>query len=301
MSFFKKKYILITGAHRSGTTWVGQVIATSSGVEYIHEPFNLLNYKKLNSPVKYWFEYVSPKTNTPHQRAFQKYLKKYFHYSMKNFLRDIGKRKKYKGKIRFIKERIRIFISGVKLIKDPIAIMSAEWLVKKYNPIVIILLRHPAAFAASLKSKNWSHDFSHFLKQKNLMEEILGFKKTIEEHCHEDKDIIDQAILLWNIIYYRVKTYQEKYPEWMVVKHEDLSRNPNREFKNIFDTLGLRFTKKVIDKIEHSTKAMEKNEFERNALDNISAWKKILTKGEINRIYEGTLSLASFFYNDEDW
>src|SRR5215831_9468235 len=32
--------ILVTGAHRSGTTWVGRMLALAPGVGYIHEPFN---------------------------------------------------------------------------------------------------------------------------------------------------------------------------------------------------------------------------------------------------------------------
>jgi hypothetical protein len=32
--------ILVTGAHRSGTTWVGKMLALAPGVAYIHEPFN---------------------------------------------------------------------------------------------------------------------------------------------------------------------------------------------------------------------------------------------------------------------
>ena len=32
--------ILVTGSHRSGTTWAGQMLATAPGIGYIHEPFN---------------------------------------------------------------------------------------------------------------------------------------------------------------------------------------------------------------------------------------------------------------------
>src|SRR5882672_1880226 len=32
--------ILVTGAHRSGSTWVGRMIARSPTIRYIHEPFN---------------------------------------------------------------------------------------------------------------------------------------------------------------------------------------------------------------------------------------------------------------------
>ena len=32
------KPILVTGSHRSGSTWVGKMLATSPSVNYIHEP-----------------------------------------------------------------------------------------------------------------------------------------------------------------------------------------------------------------------------------------------------------------------
>ena len=34
------KPILVTGAHRSGTTWVGKMLALAPGVAYLHEPFS---------------------------------------------------------------------------------------------------------------------------------------------------------------------------------------------------------------------------------------------------------------------
>ena len=34
--------ILVTGAHRSGTTWVGKMLALAPGVGYVHEPFSPL-------------------------------------------------------------------------------------------------------------------------------------------------------------------------------------------------------------------------------------------------------------------
>ena len=35
-----RRPILVTGSHRSGTTWVGKTIALSPSVTYIGEPFN---------------------------------------------------------------------------------------------------------------------------------------------------------------------------------------------------------------------------------------------------------------------
>ncbi|HUH21151.1 MAG TPA: hypothetical protein VLZ09_04715, partial [Gaiellaceae bacterium] len=40
MTASAKRPILVTGAHRSGTTWVGKMLALAPGVGYVHEPFN---------------------------------------------------------------------------------------------------------------------------------------------------------------------------------------------------------------------------------------------------------------------
>ena len=35
--------ILVTGSHRSGTTWVGKMLAADSDTAYISEPLNVLH------------------------------------------------------------------------------------------------------------------------------------------------------------------------------------------------------------------------------------------------------------------
>ena len=45
------------------------------------------------------------------------------------------------------------------LLKDPIAIMSCEWLAETFNMDVIVVIRHPAAFVASLKVAGWEFAF----------------------------------------------------------------------------------------------------------------------------------------------
>ena len=35
------RHVLVTGAHRSGTTWVGRTLAHHPSCVYVHEPFNV--------------------------------------------------------------------------------------------------------------------------------------------------------------------------------------------------------------------------------------------------------------------
>ena len=61
--------ILVTGAHRSGSTWVGRMIATSPRVTYLHEPFNLKHDMGLcRTQFDCWFTYVCERNESAYQR-----------------------------------------------------------------------------------------------------------------------------------------------------------------------------------------------------------------------------------------
>lgn len=59
MNSSNKKPILVTGSHRSGSTWVGRMLALSPSVGYIHEPFNIRHRHGIcKAHFEYWFQYI---------------------------------------------------------------------------------------------------------------------------------------------------------------------------------------------------------------------------------------------------
>jgi len=55
-----EKPILVTGGHRSGSTWVGKVISTSPNIFYFHEPLHKSKIPILfkgTDPV--WFPFIN--------------------------------------------------------------------------------------------------------------------------------------------------------------------------------------------------------------------------------------------------
>ena len=55
-----KKIILITGSPRSGTTWIGKMIASAPSVGYIHEPFNPAHNTGICAAcIEDWFTYIT--------------------------------------------------------------------------------------------------------------------------------------------------------------------------------------------------------------------------------------------------
>jgi hypothetical protein len=294
----QRKLILVTGAHRSGSTWVGQMLSLSKSIRYIHEPFNIEEPRI--HPLKYWFEYVSEDDPRDRQRMIYRYIDEILDYNIAGIKKDIKMIQGPKDVVRVIRDSYER-IHKRPLIKDPLAIMSADWISKKFKANVIITIRHPAAFVASVKVKKWKHPFEHFSNQEKLMMILLPYASTILNYQKSKPSLIDQGILLWNLIYYRVSQYQQKYPGWIYVRHEDLSQNPLDEFKKIYKRLHLRFDEQIRDRITEFTTAKEDEHLRRDSRKNISAWKKRLTEQEIERIKEGTSGLWEKFYSEKEW
>ena len=214
MSNSNKNPILVTGSHRSGSTWTGRMVAHASNVAYIHEPFNLQHRPGIcKAQFNYRFPYICDENGSPYLKDLEDCLNFKYHLfeelkttkSYKDFFRSI------KGYIRFTKYRI---LKKRPLVKDPIAIFSAEWLSKSFGMDVVVIIRHPAAFAGSLKKVGWSHPFGHYLQQPLLMKHHLyEFRSEIEEFSKTEKDIVDQAILLWNMIHHMIVKYQNNQSE----------------------------------------------------------------------------------------
>ena len=69
------KPILVTGAHRSGTTWVGRMLALAPGVGYVHEPFSPKTPKGL-SPAGFerYFTVVTKENESRYRTGLERSL-----------------------------------------------------------------------------------------------------------------------------------------------------------------------------------------------------------------------------------
>ncbi|MDC8006295.1 sulfotransferase domain-containing protein [Aureisphaera galaxeae] len=293
----EKKSILITGAHRSGSTWAGKIVSASPKVRYVHEPFNP-GRTGVKPPFTTWFQHLSAHTQEEDQLSIHKYLSSFISTAFTD-IKTTGTTGGFKllREWRSRKTRRTVY-------KDPIALLSAPWMYDNLGCDVVIVIRHPAAFIASLKVKDWQFNFDNFRRQNKLVETYMKeYATEIEAYCEEPKDIIRQGILLWNCLYNTVKQYQSQYQgTWHFVTHEDLSKEPIKEFKEIFTFLNLPWSKEVTDEIENSTQGKQKDDkHKRDSKKNIHTWKQRLTEDEISNIKEGTREVWKYFYSETDW
>jgi hypothetical protein len=301
--------ILVTGAHRSGTTWVGKMLAASKRVAYISEPLNVWHRPGvMRAPVKRWYLYICDYNEAEYSDAISETLS--FHY---HILRELKSLTSVKDVLRMGRDA-SIFLSGKivrrrPLLKDPFALFSATWFASRFDCQVVITVRHPAAFASSFKRLNWTFDFNDLLEQPRLMEDWLEpFRDDMHEAIQNPRDVIGQACLLWRMIYWVVLQYQRNLPHLLLVRHEDLSLDPIQGFSKLYEDLGLPFTSRVQQDIIKSSSSDNPRELSNRAhavrLDsqaNLNNWKHRLTQEEIHRVRQLTGEVAAQYYPDEDW
>jgi len=300
------KPILVTGIPRSGTSWVGRMISQAPYVRYVHEPFNISgNLCHCGMSFRYWFQYISPENSHKfsehlHHTIFPAYHRIGFF----NTITEIANTKR----IRPLTNYLRTYLSHRVIVKDPIAVFSAETLANMFDMDVIVLIRHPAAIVSSYKSLNWTHPFSHFLSQPDLMEEHLSpFRDEINEFVINQYDIVDQIALLWKLVHHMIIKYQRTKPSWIFVRYKDLALEPLDGYQKIFQKLGLKFSEHIRDRIQaHSLLKETLSDddpyaIKQNPYQVIYKWKKTLTPDEINRIQKRVEEISAVFFSDNEW
>ena len=300
--------ILVTGTHRGGTTWVGKMIAADAMTAYISEPLNVLHRPGVfHAKVKHWYQYICDDNEQEFLPAFQELLE--FDYHLWDEIRALRSRRDF---LRMGRDFL-VFYNGLMrgqrvLLKDPFAVFSTLWFAKRLNCRVVITVRHPAAFVSSLKRLNWKFDFQNLLNQPLLIRDHLEPYREEMQAIRPD-DVIEQAALLWTLIYRSVHETCEQNPDFILVRHEDLSRDPVPGYRALYSSLGLEFTPRVEKTILNSSSYENPEELSRKKVHDIKLdsrasldnWKKRLTAEEIESVRRMTEGVSALYYSQAEW
>jgi hypothetical protein len=196
------------------------------------------------------------------------------------------------------------------LVKEPHALFSAPWFAQRLASDVVVTVRHPAAVVSSWKRLDWSFDFGNLLGQPALMRGVLHpFRSEMERALEPAHDLVDRVALLWRVIYSTVDGYRERFPAFLVVRQEDLSREPVSGYQNLYEALGLPLTRAAEQAIASgSSSTNPKGTTVENPhatrLDsraNLTSWKSRLSDDELDRIRAITKGTAALYYGDDEW
>ena len=307
---------------RSGTSWVGKMLDASGRVVYINEPTNPKHPPGgspgvLRAPVHHRFQYITRDNESPYRDAFRDTLSLKYHavdeLRQNRSLYDVLRLLKYGSS--FARGRVR---GRRALLDDPFAVFSTEWLATTFGCQVVAVVRHPAAIVASRKRLGHTIDFRNLTEQPLLLRDWLsGFRADMEAMLAREHDLVGQGCLLWRMIYHVVAQLRQRLEDFYVVRHEDLSLAPQKEFAYLYRVLSLPFNGKVETAIERATTGDARESGHTWSLSvsglsrtgfrpldsrgHVKAWQRHLDREEISRIRSLTDDVASVFYSADDW
>lgn len=306
----RPKPILITGSNRSGSTWVGQVLARAPKVRHTHEPFSPETAEReFGWKLPRWFLNAEDWD----EKKLSQYIERVLCPPLVDSKLKLDFPRKIKRTAQIIAERgFPKSFAPRHIFKDPVAIFSAPWLANKFKFEVVVLIRHPASYVLSLiKDPSHLHSFEKIFKaQPKLLERYNSNEKELIQQIIElqtrkgvGSQMVFEASAFWRLFYSQVVQYKSMYPNWKYIFYENLAENPIDEFQVLFSSLGLEFSDKVLQKItctsleNDPTKLDLKSHVKHfNSKENTKKWEQILDPEQKKMIRRITEPLWSAFY-----
>lgn len=296
--------ILVTGMHRSGTSWVGAMLSAGSNVHYIDEPLNV-DYapRVMRGSVTRWYQYICQENEQVLRPLLTDLLR--FRYHSWVARRGVqGPRELVKACEDLLRSWRRRARPRVPLVKCPFCVFSIPWFIERLGARVVVTLRDPVAVVSSLKRLGWPFGFQDLLAQPLLMRDLLEpFRADMRRCVAAPDDIVGHGILLWRIIYHTVDAYRARYPQLIVAEHEALSRDPVDGFEQLFGELDLPFTAQAKRRIilaccdanppEAPLDAPRQVHLDSRA--NLETWRNRLSPSEAARVRSATADVAARF------
>jgi len=287
-----KNTILILGAPRSGTTWLMEIICCIPNYTSVFEPLKPLWFPE---SIKYGIIpgiYYSP--NEKWEEGKQ-YLSQIFNGQKTNCFPI------QKNNLKTIMQRLlanKIVVKSIRLNQ------MLPWINKNFNlRKILFIIRHPCAVIASQIKSRWCGYYNEtfpYLDSYPSKEIIFNRVSKIDFLNHDIREKIKQIKTLeeilavaWCLDNYILLVNKRSIP-WTVISYESLVKNFKNEIINLFKEIGEEKIPKIVYKLEKKpTFVTFPKDFSKinNKPDQLSKWKKELTKTQIDNI----LNIVSYF------
>jgi hypothetical protein len=273
-----RRSILVAGTARSGTTWLGDLIASQIPSRILFEPFNpdhVSDYRRFH-----YFQYMRPHTENPEFYAFAQ--------------------KVFTGKIRnrWIDHQNERIVSKFRLVKEIRANLALKWLHENFPEVpIIFIMRHPCAVVLSRMELGWAtdDDIEPFLSQPYLLEDHLD--PYLDLICSAASVEAKHAVI-WSISNL-VPLKQFNADELKVVYYEDLCMHAESELLGIFEAIGYQYSGTLAMSSKQPSQTTRPASAVVTGADRIESWKKKLSRSQIDNVLEVVQAFGlSHLYGD---
>lgn len=316
MSTMKKPSILVTGAPRSGTTFLGAMLALAPGVLEIEEPFNFeTGIIGMDQPFLYMPMHA--KLNSEDERYKQLitalleggawYKQSPLRPEATNPFRQLARSLLVSRQNLGYKLQTKNPFVDRYVIKDANACFMAEYMDKHFQTKTVVIIRHPTATIASYKRLGWRYDLGGLQTQSMLMYDFL--EPIIGKVNPKKISPIEEWSYLWLSIYTVLTQCADRDPRMTLITHEQLSQQPQETLRGLYKYLGLDYSSGIQHEVEKHTSGDNPadprdgavHDLYRNSAAVNGRWKKLLSTEEAATIRRITESVAYLYFNDSSW
>ena len=269
--------ILVTGMYRSGTTWVGAMLAPA-GLWHLHEPFN---------PNRGLWQDELAYAPAADRRP-----------DIDDLVRDLV-RGRHRAVLRlqhagrwFTPLRLLPFEPARVLLKDPSAALLSEYLVRRHGMRALVLFRHPAAIVRSFLRLGWPTGalVRGLLSSPRLMEDWLAPVESSMTAAAGRRDALSGTVL-YGCVARVLLGFASRNPESMTrLAFEELCEDPVAAFRSLYEMLDLAYDDRVRDVHVRLSSAGEARERPfgviRSSASVARRWRTEASEGELETIRE---------------
>jgi hypothetical protein len=300
-------HVLVIGVPRAGATWVGETLSFAENACLVNEPDNetfnpfavraklpLGRYPVLGEHehatddyTKLWIQAFSgqqSRQQTP-RTAAARFL-----------MRRLDGMELWNAFCRVQQPRATLRLRAVRALAAPppkprtaprhVVVKSAhgplavEWIAAQFQPLVVVVVRHPLNIVASWMELGWggcSLDTNPKIVERYVRRWDLP---ALPHTCSRLSRVAWEVGLLLSVL----RSSAEAHPEWRLVSHEQMCSAPTGQFQELFAALGLRWTDAAELHLARSNRDAQGLVTMRVAADQPERWRKRLTGDQVREI-----------------
>jgi hypothetical protein len=298
--------LLVAGMPRTGSTWVAKILSFAPGVVWISEPdndwpdpFGLKAKITLGRfPILAADEQAPPEYELLWERAFGGFRQSGLLFALADRLEtwDKTKRDLWRATCDHANPRVapwlRLFASLAKppskreegqivMVKSVHAPLALEWVTSRFQPRVLLVMRHPLNVIASWMEFGWG---GHYLDTHPKIRDRFAAPWGLPQLPADRSPL---AAVTWEVALFTTVLHAaaETHKDWSVVSHETLCTDPVTGFRELFSRFDLVWGEKAERVLTESDRPGTGYVVRRVAAEQPDRWKQRLTRQQIQEIW----------------
>lgn len=267
--------IILAGSGRSGTTWLGNIIAANPNVRIIFEPFDYRHVPQAGClPLR------------PYARLNESYPE------WEPFVRQV-----LQGRIEneWINRQGKRWWAWRRLIKEIRANLMLAWIDRMFHPRIVFTIRHPCAVVLSRLKLKWETHLDVFLAQPQLIADYLEPFLDLVHSAHTE---VQKQAVMWSVENL-IPLQQLPDHNWVFCLYEDFCRQPEAEADRVLKGLGIRKTWLTQRAIRGITMVTRPDSAVLTKKDPLTEWQHQLSPADIDTVLETVHAFGINLYSSQ--